>query len=301
MDKKPKKQKFFTFMIVPHDAQGRTISLKIPASWLKAAFFLTLFSILLVGSSIVYSTLISRKLLNYANTLTHSRQQQVVINDLSDKTSKVNQAIDELARKDNELRKMLGLKNWESKVKLTTEQISPEGKTRKVSLEFDLADAKLAERRQSLKELEEWVAVVRSRFAQTPSTWPIFGRIASYFGYRVHPWRGVHTGIDISARFGSPVRATAAGVVSFVGWEKGYGKTVKIDHGLGVSTLYGHNSSYAVRVGQKVNRGQIVSHVGMTGWTTGPHVHYEVRRGGRPVNPMAFLDLNIVSASRIWR
>ena len=301
MDKTPKKPRFYTFMIVPHDAQGRPISLKIPASWLKIALFLAVFSFLVVGSSIVYSTLISRKLLNYANTLSRSQQQQAVINSFSDKTSKVGQAIEELVQKDNELRKMLGLKGWESKVKLSTERGSAEVTPDKVSLEFERAADKLAERRQSLEELKNWVAVVRSRFAQTPSTWPIYGRVASFFGYRVYPWRGRHTGIDITARYGAPVRATAAGVVSYVGWRTGYGKTVEIDHGFGVSTLYGHNSAFAVQPGQKVSRGQVVSYVCMTGWTTGPHVHYEVRRGERPVNPMAYLDLNIVSASRIWR
>jgi len=282
-------------MIVPHGAEGRTLSLKLPASWLKAALFLAIFSVLLVGSSVVYSTLISRKLLNYANTLSQSRQQQVVINSFNDVTSRVGQAIDELVQKDNELRKQLGLNGWQSKVKLTGHS------TGDVNSLLDLANEKLAERRDSLKELEDWVAVVRSRFAQTPSTWPIYGRIASGFGYRVYPWHGFHTGIDIDARYGTPVRATANGIVSFVGWATGYGKLVKIDHGYGVSTLYGHNSSFAVQVGQKVSRGQVVSYVGMTGWTTGPHVHYEVRRGERPVNPMAYLDLNIVSASRIWR
>ncbi len=296
MEKTPKKQKFYTFMIVPHGAEGRTFTLKLPASWLKAACFLALFSCLVVASSVVYSTLISRKLLNYANTLDRSRQQQVVINTFANQTSKVSQAIDELVQKDNELRKMLGLDNWQSKIKLLTGPGSGE-----VRSQLDVANARLAERRQSLQELEDWVAVVRSRFAQTPSTWPIYGRIASFFGYRVSPWRGLHTGIDIDARFGSPVRATAAGVVSFVGWQTGYGKTVRVDHGFGISTLYGHNSSFAVHVGQKINRGQVVSYVGMTGWTTGPHVHYEVRRGERPVNPMAYLNLNIVSASRIWR
>ncbi|MDD5593469.1 MAG: M23 family metallopeptidase [Candidatus Margulisbacteria bacterium] len=301
MDIKPKKERFYTFMIVPHDARGRPVSLKIPARWVSAAIYLAIFSFLLVGSSIVYSTLLSRKLVNYAGTISRSRQQQVVINSFSDKTSKVSQAINELVAKDNELRKLLGLKGWESKVKLSTDQISPEAKVNKVSLEFELASAKLAERRQSLEELKQWVSVVRSRFASTPSTWPIYGRIASFFGYRVYPWRGVHTGIDISSHYGAPARATAAGVVSYVGWRRGYGKTVEIDHGYGVKTLYAHNSNYAVRVGQRVNKGQVVSYVGMTGWTTGPHLHYEVRRWDRPINPVAFLDLNILSASRFWR
>lgn len=289
MDNKQKKPRFYTFMIVPHDARGRPISLKIPASWVYTAAGLALFSIILVGSSIVYSTLLSRKLVNYADALSRTRQQQMVINSFSDKTSKVGAAIDELVQKDNELRKLLGLKGWESKIKLDSSRTA-----------LDLADYRLAERKQSLYELKQWVGVVRARLASTPSTWPIYGRLASLFGFRVYPWRGMHTGIDIDARYGSPVRATAPGVVTYVGWRRGYGKTVEIGHNYGVSTLYGHNSGYAVRVGQRVGRGQIVSYVGMTGWTTGPHLHYEVRRFDHPVNPVAFLDLNILSASRFF-
>ena len=286
-------------MIVPHDAEGRPISLKIPAGWLRTASFLALFSLLLVGSTLVYSTILSRKLVSYADTMSRNLQQQVVINSFSDQTSRVSRAIEELVQQDNELRSLLGLKGWESKIKLSSDRVSPEAN--KVSREIELAKARLAERRQSFEELKDWVGMVRSRFAATPSTWPLYGRISSRFGYRAYPWRGVHTGIDITAHYGSPARATAAGVVTFVGWRTGYGKTVEIDHGNGILTLYGHNSSFAVRAGQRVGKGQIVSYVGMTGWTTGPHLHYEVRRWSRPVNPMAYLDLNIISASRLWR
>jgi len=288
-------------MVVPHDARGRPICLKIPVSWVYTALGLALFSFILVGSSMIYSTLLSRKLVNYANTLSRSEQQQVVINSFSDKTVKVGRAIDELVRQDNELRKLLGLKGWQSKVKLSTDRISSEVKAGKVSTVFEEANDKLAERNKSLEELKQWVSFVRSRLASTPSSWPFYGRLVSFFGYRSYPWRGVHTGVDIQAYRGAPVRSTAAGVVSFVGWRSGYGKTVEIDHGHGVATLYAHNSGYAVKTGQKVRKGQVVCYVGMTGWSTGPHVHYEVRRYGRPVNPVAFLNLNIFTASRFWR
>ena len=285
-------------MVVPHDAEGRPISLKIPAGWLRAASFLTLFSLLLIGSTIVYSTILSRKLVSYADTMSRNHQQEVVINSFSDQTSRVSRAIEELVQQDNELRKLLGLKGWESKIKISSALVSPEAN--KVSREIELAKARLAERQKSFDELKSWVGLVRSRFAATPSTWPIYGRLSSLFGYRVYPWRGRHTGIDITAHYGAPARATAAGVVAFIGWRSGYGKTVEIDHGNGITTLYGHNSAFAVRAGQRVGKGQIVSYVGMTGWTTGPHLHYEVRRWSRPVNPMAYLDLNIISASRLW-
>lgn len=277
-------------MIVPHDARGRPISLKIPASWVYTAAFVVLFSFLVVGSSVVYSTFLSRRLVHYADTLSKNRQQQEVINSFSDKTEKVAKAIDELVRKDNELRKLLGLKGWQMKIRVD-----------KVSLDLEQADVRLAERNKSLEELKQWVNVVRSRFASTPSTWPIYGRLVSFFGYRSYPWRGFHAGVDIKAYYGAPARATAAGVVTYIGWQRGYGKTVEINHGYGVSTLYAHSSAYAVRVGQRVRQGQVVSYVGMTGWTTRPHLHYEVRRWGHPVNPVAYLDLNILTASRLWR
>jgi murein DD-endopeptidase MepM/ murein hydrolase activator NlpD len=301
MDSKPKKQRFYSIMIVPHDAQGAPISFKIPVSWLRAAGYLALFFVLVVGSSVVYSTLLSRRLVNYADTLYKNREQQEVIKTFSDKTGRVAKAIDELVEKDNELRKLLGLKGWQSKVKLSTSVVSREAKTDKISIEIELAKDRMAESEKSLQELKQWVVFVRSRMASTPSSWPIYGRVVSLFGYRAYPWRGFHSGVDIHASYGAPARATAPGIVGYVGWRRGYGKLVEINHGNGVSTLYAHNSNYAVRVGQRVRKGQIVSYVGTTGWTTGPHLHYEVRRWDRPLNPVAFLDLNLLSASRLWR
>jgi len=288
-------------MLVPHDARGKPVSIKIPASWVYATAVLSLFFLVVVGSSIIYSTLLSRKLVNYVDTLDKSRKQQEVITSFSAKTGKVAKALDELVAKDNELRKLLGLKGWQMKSRLSSEKGTTEGGVDKISLQLQQFDNKLAERRKSLDELKSWVGVVQSRFASTPSIWPIRGRLASYMGYRSYPWRGFHAGIDIDARYGSPVRATADGVVSFTGWERGYGKLVEVSHGHGVATRYAHNSSFAVTVGQRVKRGQVLCYVGMTGWTTGPHCHYEVRRWGTPLNPVAYLNLNVLSASKLWR
>lgn len=288
-------------MIVPHDARGRAVSFKVPAGLVNAVVSISIFSLLIVASSVIYSAIVSRKLVNYANTLQKNQQQQQEISSFSKKTDKVSQAVDELVQRDNELRTMLGLKTKETKVKLSTETPTTETKAQKVSLQLQEIDSLLAERRSSLEELKNWVNEVRAHFASTPSIWPIYGRIASYMGYRAYPWRGYHTGIDIDAPYGSAARATADGVVIFTGWSRGYGKLVEIDHGRGVHTLYAHNSRFAVRVGQAVKKGQIICYIGMTGWTTGPHLHYEVRRAGTPVNPIAYLNLNVLSASRLWR
>lgn len=117
---------------------------------------------------------------------------------------------------------------------------------------------------------------------------PARGVLTSGYGVRTHPIfriRRMHTGIDIAAPRGSPVVAAADGTVIYAGWFGGYGKIVLIDHGAGVSTLYGHLSATLVRAGQRVRRGQRIGLVGSTGYSTGPHVHFEVRINGRPVNP----------------
>jgi murein DD-endopeptidase MepM/ murein hydrolase activator NlpD len=288
-------------MIMPHDARGKPISLKVRASWVYAAVFLAFFSVILVASSVVYSSLVTRKLVNYADTLTKARQQQEMISGLANKTRKVNREIRELANRENELRKLLGLKPLSTDGKAETKPGSQEAKDKRICIDLQVADEGIAARKQSLAQLKEWVGYVRSKLAATPSSWPLYGRVASLFGYRVSPWRGMHTGIDIDSSYGSPARVTADGVVTYIGWRHGYGKTVEVSHGHGIQTLYAHNSNYAVTVGERVKKGQVVSYVGMTGWTTGPHLHYEVRRWGTPLNPIAFLDKNILSASKLWR
>jgi murein DD-endopeptidase MepM/ murein hydrolase activator NlpD len=287
-------------MVIPHDANGRTFSLRVPAFAVYLTLAVALFSVAVVGSAVVYSTLLTRRLVNYSNTMARNREQQQVISIFSRKTKEVHQAISELIRKDNELRKLLGLKHWKSKINLSL-AINPHERDAEISKELEMADLKLAEKRQSFEELKQWASTVRKRYASTPSRWPIYGRIVSRFGYRVYPWRGFHTGMDISGRYGSPIRSTADGVISYVGWRRGYGRSVVIDHGHGITTLYAHNSRYAVKRGQKVRKGQVICYVGNTGYSTGPHLHYEVRKYGRPINPVTYLNLNILTASRIWR
>jgi murein DD-endopeptidase MepM/ murein hydrolase activator NlpD len=115
-------------------------------------------------------------------------------------------------------------------------------------------------------------------------------RLTSGFGWRVHPlsggWRA-HSGVDLAAPYGSPIVATAGGVVGSAGWSGGYGLLVAVSHGDGVQTRYGHLSRLAVAPGQQVTAGQVIGYVGSTGDSTGPHVHYEVRIGGRAVDPLA--------------
>jgi len=137
-----------------------------------------------------------------------------------------------------------------------------------------------------------------SRYTYTPrhSTgsmgWPVSGYITSPFGYRFHPvlgYRRMHTGIDIGASYGRAIKASDGGTVIHSGWCGGYGYTVIIDHGKGMSTLYAHCSRIFVSRGQGVGKGQPIAAIGSTGISTGPHLHFEVRVNGVPVNPMGYL------------
>ena len=122
--------------------------------------------------------------------------------------------------------------------------------------------------------------------------WPVNGVVTSPYGYRTHPIFGTtiyHSGIDIGVDYGTPVHAADGGVVVEAGWISGYGYAVIIDHGNGLSTLYGHNQELAVSEGQSVSQGQVIAYAGSTGNSTGPHVHFEVRANGDPVDPSAYL------------
>jgi murein DD-endopeptidase MepM/ murein hydrolase activator NlpD len=130
----------------------------------------------------------------------------------------------------------------------------------------------------------------RSGAGSTPSSagliWPVSGPITSPFGWR---WGRMHQGIDIGAGMGSPIRAAASGTVIYCGWESGYGNLTVLDNGGNLATAYGHQSSIAVACGQQVNQGDVIGYVGCTGHCTGPHLHFEVRIDGSPVDPLGYL------------
>jgi len=147
-------------------------------------------------------------------------------------------------------------------------------------------------RRESQEEIQGILNDQRSLLAAKPGGWPVKGWLTSSFGMRRDPFNGrrkMHEGLDIAARTGTSVTATADGIVSSVKTEPGYGKVVILDHGYGYRTIYGHNSRYYVKVGQRVRRGERIAAVGNTGRSTGSHVHYEIRLNGVPVNPRKYL------------
>lgn len=145
------------------------------------------------------------------------------------------------------------------------------------------------------RNMHAYESVLRER-GYTPTVWPVVGKLESGFGGRRSPFGGssyeFHSGQDIEAAWGDPVVAGASGLVTFVGWQNGYGQLVVVDHGGGLTTRYGHLSHIDVVQGQTVARSQFIGRVGSTGRSTGPHLHYEVRINDEPVNPLQYLLTN---------
>lgn len=220
---------------------------------------------------------------------------------------------------------VLQAKNDITKLKLTLEQdramhapkVKDAEKAQKIALEKQAKRAALLERMKNdkatverqydelmaaSKKIEDMIAARKSRVSGSYASytggggggmiWPLSGPITSEFGWRVHPITGTqkfHSGIDIGGDYGDNIRAAASGVVTDACWISGYGYTVIIDHGGGISTLYGHNQGFAVSEGQSVSQGEVIAYCGSTGNSTGPHCHFEVRVNGSVVSPYGYL------------
>lgn len=190
----------------------------------------------------------------------------------------------------------------EEKIVLAAAAAIVEEEVRNAQVILDEINAQIAEIEGEIAELEaDAIAIAEEirRLARTDGTkpgvlqWPVNGTLTSGYGYRVHPITGtrrLHTGIDISAPSGTTIYSAGSGTVIWADWYGGYGKTVIVDHGGGLTTLYAHQSSINVSVGSSVNGTSVVGYVGSTGFSTGPHLHFETREGGTPVNPMNYLS-----------
>ena len=235
-----------------------------------------------------------------------NRIQQEQIRQIAKKASALGQEVDAIQRTEDGLRALVGAPPAEtdSAVQEGDAAPAPTGgaphalTTDEVSEALTMLEERTAVRRTSIGQLAAMMqkdVPGASSFlggdtpVTTPTGWPTNGFISSGYGLR---WNGAefHQGIDIAAEMGTPIVATADGVVTIAGWNAGgYGNMVDIDHGSGVSTRYGHASAVVVTPGQRVRRGQIIAYVGSTGHSTGPHLHYEVRLSGQPVNPTSYL------------
>lgn len=191
-----------------------------------------------------------------------------------------------------ELRKLAS----EKRAQVAARRQERQGVLNAATYERETAERAYNELIETSRQIEQMIRRIQSGAKVGGSTgamlWPAEGPITSPFGWRTHPIFGtqrLHTGIDIGADYGDTVVAADGGVVIEADWLGGYGNAVIIDHGNGISTLYAHNSQLLVSEGQSVTKGQTISRVGTTGYSTGPHLHFEVRQNGTPVNPLDYL------------
>ena len=209
-------------------------------------------------------------------------QQQALLDRMEHDKNLYNQRYDEMMAASKQVEKLI----QESKTRLAAEQAAKEQREaeRKARAERE----KLArEKKNSEGYVETFVPEGSGEMI-----YPLQGPITSEFGWRTHPIFGgskFHSGLDIGGDYGMEIKAARGGVVSHAGWIDGYGNTVMIEHGGGLVTLYGHNQSFAVSVGEKVKQGQVIAYCGSTGNSTGPHCHFEVRLNGEPVSPYDYL------------
>lgn len=260
-----------TIMLIPH-SNSKPINLKIPSIGIIISIFLWLTGsiyIISIGVKAVEYQKMEEKLLYYSNQFIELRA-----------------TINALKKTEAEFRRIFSLGSKEK----ILENIQP-GDTG--SLDMEALREQIKKTMDTVTGIREYLRTQKDIYLATPKGWPLPGRITSYFGKRENPLHGgddFHSGIDISASSGTPVKATADGVVSFSGWSGGSGNLVVIEHGLGYSTFYAHNKSILVKIGQHVKRGDIIAYSGATGNATGPHSHYEIWKDGKPVNPMPFLE-----------
>jgi murein DD-endopeptidase MepM/ murein hydrolase activator NlpD len=259
-----------TIMLIPH-SKTEPINFKVPFIGIFTSIVLCFFGIVYV-ISIAVSTVEYYKMKNKLNYY-------------SQQFSEVNTTISSLKKAETEFKRLFSLGSRD-KV-LENVKTSDSG-----SLDIENLKKQITNSIETVGEIKEYLHIQRDIYLSTPKGFPVHGSISSPFGMREHPTSGednFHTGIDLSIPPGNPVRATADGIVSFSGRSGGSGNLVVLEHGHGYSTLYAHNRSIDVKIGQKVKRGDVISYAGSTGNSTGPHVHYEIWKEGKPVNPINYL------------
>ncbi|MDQ5985582.1 MAG: hypothetical protein CSYNP_01295 [Syntrophus sp. SKADARSKE-3] len=261
-----------TIMLIPHGDTRKTINLNVPA------FALALIMIFSVSGALYLLSLIP-DIIRY-----QGMERQIV--DYSKRVTEFNATLLSLKKAEKDLHALLSL-----------------GSKRKIMDEIDTSDMgafdinqvqqQIESSMQTVGAIKDFLRTQKDLYLATPRGWPVSGSFSSPYGGRTNPITGrseFHRGVDISAGAGTPVTATAEGVVSFAGWNGGGGNLVAVTHGQGYVTYYAHNSKIAVEVGQRVRRGDVISYVGSTGSSTGSHCHYEVWHNGKSQNPLTYLE-----------
>ncbi len=294
-------RKRFYILFVARDAEGQLRKIPIPIHYLyvfMAGALLGMFTI--TGMAGSYTRMLW-KVARFNELRSEKKALQTQYKQLETVTHEKDIQVASLGSLANEVSVIYGLKPNPKLLNETDKPVQPEQVKYTIDQLYALrssaltgaATAALGMGLTQQATLTEW-----AQAASAPTLWPVVGRITSYFGERIDPFNGegaFHSGVDISCSYGQPVVSPADGAVTYADAYAGYGRMIEIDHGNGIVTRYGHLSGFAVTEGQSVRRGQVIGYVGLSGRSTGPHLHYEVRINDTPVNPHKYLRATLDS------
>lgn len=306
------KKNGLTLLLIPNN-NSSIKEFKIPRLFLTSIIALVL---VLVGSLAFYSFGYYQKVIDQVKLKNLEEENLVLLNRLHDINRDVlslKKTIDALNKEDDMLRiladlpqihediRRVGVGGPEFVNERTVDKLSSRtmALTKKTIFDLDqlLREAKLQE--ASFKEISQKLSAEKDKVAHIPTIQPTYGYVTAGYGYRRHPFTGrreFHRGIDIANRVGTPVYATASGVIKHVGYQRAYGKIIIVDHGYGYQTRYAHLHEILCRRGQRVKRHDMIAKMGSSGRSTGPHLHYEVLKNGKWINPlMHFYSEDILS------
>jgi murein DD-endopeptidase MepM/ murein hydrolase activator NlpD len=264
-----------SIMMVPHDSK-KSINIKVPSIGIFISVFLWLAGSFYLGSLAIDAF--------------EYQRMKLMVDQYNSQFTELKPTILMLKKAETEFKSLLSRGGKKEILENVSDNKESEDSG---SVDMDSLKEEIKKSAESIASVREFFREQRDIYLSTPTGWPVSGRITSPFGNRQSPRGGgaqFHTGMDISIPSGTPVKATADGVVSFSGWLAGNGNLVVLEHGFGYSTCFAHNKSTVVKVGQKVKRGEVIAYSGSTGNSTGPHVHYEVWKNGKAVNPRTFLE-----------
>lgn len=304
-------KKYFTLIIVS-DATTNLKQLKIPYYLTHGLIVLGVVLCLTIPTAAYFMVKHYRAMTVVATDLPkmrkETREQKFLIDRYAHDVNDLQQTISRLKLANEKLMVMAGV-DAKTSAQMSFQGMGGETDTGEMAKLIQESEQTMLQKIDNLKKLKE-AAVSQEELAQrlmeffqdqktllaaTPSVWPVKGWVTSEFGSRKSPFTGhavMHEGLDIATKTGTPILAPADGVVAFAGFKDAFGRVLVIDHGYGYTTFYAHCSSLEKNVGDKVKRGDLIAHVGSSGRTTGPHLHYEVRANGIATNPTKFiLDL----------
>ncbi|KPU28356.1 hypothetical protein TR13x_00120 [Caloranaerobacter sp. TR13] len=305
MHTKTKKPKYFSLLIVPHSNNIKQLKI---ATWVPKFLILLIIIILSTTGFLFYAYrelkneyLAKLDELDYVNDV--NLRQKAEIETLRQKTAEIQEKLDAISTFQETIKNMVGLKENKKEKKAINssrsgnpflkDKLILEELDNSITVQMDDLSTLLDNSKEELSKLIVDVEKRLKYLDAKPNLMPTEGRITSDYGYRRNPFgrgREFHKGLDIANRSGTKIKAAGSGVVTFAGYYGGYGKVIIISHGYGYQSIYGHNKKLFVKVGQHVKKGEVIAEMGNTGRSTGPHVHFEIRYYGKPVNPKNIIN-----------